>query len=220
MHRAARTRRATFGAPNRCNPGDHSGSGQRTFVTITSWYLARRLTRIRLHRPAHPRNHSWTSRAAERSGPHARLGETRIWHRHREPEFFSEPEPPCVGGTPGGGGRCLSPRPRSTPPPLFANGGGYDADAAGIRGDLGCGTITAQSSCRARYRFALQADSGLPIRCRSGDSVAGYVPIHPHASGTDTRYCRRARVDVAGYVRMRPANGGPSPKRRGVRGED
>src|SRR6266566_718383 len=123
MHRAARTRHATFGAPNRCNPGDHSGSGQRTFVTITSWYLARRLTRIRLHRPAHPRNHSWTSRAAERSGPHARLGETRIWHRHHEPEFFFRTRTSLRRWHPRGWARWLSPRPFPGCPVVSRAGG-------------------------------------------------------------------------------------------------
>src|SRR6266566_2999975 len=60
-------------------------------------------TRIRLHRPAHPRNHSWTSRTAN-DPVH-----TRDWGRPESgtgitsQNFFSEPEPPCVGGTPGGG---------------------------------------------------------------------------------------------------------------------
>jgi len=109
---------------------------------------------------------------------------------------------------------------RSTHPLSLEKGG--CAGAAGLVGAdfVGSGTVVARWAAIYRCHWELQLDSGLPIRCRSGDSVAGYVLIHPHASGTDTRYCRRARVDVAGYVRMRPANGGPSPKRRGVRGED
>src|SRR6266568_1275950 len=78
--------------------------------------------------------------------------------------------------TPGGPG--ASRRWTSTwldpPTPSFRERGGCcnagAADDPAIRADPGCGTIAVQPSLRVSYRFALQADSGLRIRCRSGRS--------------------------------------------------